>query len=56
MYATMNHLLFDLLTCKTLSSFSDSGLYTCVAKNVIGRTHSAAYLAVNAALANQPIR
>lgn len=27
----------------------DTGVYTCVAKNVIGRTHAAAYLAVNKA-------
>ncbi|XP_023321266.1 protein turtle homolog B isoform X2 [Eurytemora carolleeae] len=30
-------------------SSSDTGLYTCVAKNVLGRTHAAAYLAVNSA-------
>ena len=28
-------------------STADTGLYTCVAKNVLGRTHAAAYLAVN---------
>jgi len=30
-------------------STTDMGLYTCVAKNVLGKAHAAAYLAVNSA-------
>ena len=28
----------------------DAGMYTCVARNVVGRSHAAAYLQVNTAL------
>ena len=38
-------------THATTSQFrtADMGLYTCVAKNVLGKAHAAAYLAVDGA-------